>query len=354
MIDCNKKEIGDNFKSKFPDITNSNKKLYLFTETPTINNWKDIVLKNSSIFREYDKIIIDSRPEAPHFNVIKNMLDLFEENLVTDILILNSGLDDTFQYKSIFCPAFIRYEDNEYIKITDRTKLFVSLSRLIYNKFQRIYITYELYKNDLFKDGIVTCGCNEDDKDVSNENLGLNLFPLDFQNIIPLCFDGKINREDGSVFNMSIGKECLINLIIESSFDISYSKNYPSMQFNGGLGWNRQFLTEKTSKAFNSGQIPIFLSTKGYVSTVKLMGFDIFDDIINHSYDNENDPDKRIIMIVNELLRLRDIGVENLKLIYNLNERLMYNKTHLRVLNSQMEHKYKLMINSWFFNDLNK
>ena len=35
-------------------------------------------------------------------------------------------------------------------------------------------------------------------------------------------------------------------------------------------------------------------------------GFDFFDDIVNHSYDSEMDPNKRFKMIIDEILRLNN------------------------------------------------
>jgi hypothetical protein len=48
------------------------------------------------------------------------------------------------------------------------------------------------------------------------------------------------------------------------------------------------FLTEKTFKVFAWHQLPIFVATPGHVAVVRSLGFDLFDDIIDHSYDTEN------------------------------------------------------------------
>jgi hypothetical protein len=45
------------------------------------------------------------------------------------------------------------------------------------------------------------------------------------------------------------------------------------------------FLTEKTFKAFAWHQIPIFVATSGHVQVVRELGFDMFDDILDHSYN---------------------------------------------------------------------
>lgn len=47
------------------------------------------------------------------------------------------------------------------------------------------------------------------------------------------------------------------------------------------------FLTEKTFKCFAWHQLPIFVATSGHVAKVRELGFDVFDDILDHSYDDE-------------------------------------------------------------------
>jgi hypothetical protein len=66
-------------------------------------------------------------------------------------------------------------------------------------------------------------------------------------------------------------------------------------------------ITEKSFRPFNFYNIPIFVSTKYHVKYLKEnYGFDVFDDIVDHSYDNEPDIKKRIIMVYNEIKRLND------------------------------------------------
>ena len=45
----------------------------------------------------------------------------------------------------------------------------------------------------------------------------------------------------------------------------------------------------------------------GHVEKVKeIYGYDTFDDLIDHSYDNEIDNRKRLIMIIDEIKRLNN------------------------------------------------
>lgn len=50
------------------------------------------------------------------------------------------------------------------------------------------------------------------------------------------------------------------------------------------------FLTEKYLNSVYGQNFPIFIASPGYAKYVRGLGFDIFDDIIDHSYDQINDP----------------------------------------------------------------
>ena len=351
MIEAND-HVQKNYINNFPNIYKSDKKLYVHhqgSETIGNNNWKKIFNEYIDIFKKYDKIIFDNGWEATNINIITKIINLLEENNLKDVLYVDGGLDNYFKKnKIVYAHKFIiPYNDDNYIKLKDRSILYISLARLIDTKFQRLFFTYELYKNNLLSDGIVTCGSSLEEIDRNHK--GLDLFPEDFQKLIPLCYDGVVSRRDSSVPYLQFGEECLINVVQESSFEIIRSKKYPSMYF-GDLYWSsRPFFTEKTAKAFNSGQIPLFVTVNGYVNILKIMGFDVFDDIVDHSYDTEIDTDKRILMVVDELLRLKEIGLENLKNIYGLEERFLYNRNHLGVVYTQMSIRYRQIINSWFF-----
>jgi hypothetical protein len=64
-------------------------------------------------------------------------------------------------------------------------------------------------------------------------------------------------------------------------------------------------ITEKSLLPFNFNQLPIFVASYQHVRYLKeIHGFDMFDDLIDHSYDEEPDGVLRLKMIINELKRL--------------------------------------------------
>lgn len=70
-------------------------------------------------------------------------------------------------------------------------------------------------------------------------------------------------------------------------------------------------ITEKTLVPFYFYQIPIFVATPGHVSKIReLYNLDLFDEIIDHSYDDEIDDEKRIFMILDQILKMSNFDIQ--------------------------------------------
>jgi hypothetical protein len=98
--------------------------------------------------------------------------------------------------------------------------------------------------------------------------------------------------------------DTILNLITEnltgmSNGDISNDKIYT--------------FTEKTIKPFIAKQIPIFFALPGHLNVLRNLGFDLFDDLIDNSYDTEMNHVKRLDLILNELQRLMQIDLVEFK-----------------------------------------
>jgi len=79
-------------------------------------------------------------------------------------------------------------------------------------------------------------------------------------------------------------------------------------------------ISEKSFKPFFYYQFPMILATHHHTKSLKQKyGFDFFDDVIDHSYDNELDQRKRFSLFAKELKRLHD-NKENLIEFYNKNQ----------------------------------
>ena len=101
-------------------------------------------------------------------------------------------------------------------------------------------------------------------------------------------------------------------------------------------------ITEKTFTPFNFYQIPIFVATYQHVKYLRDMyGFDMFDDLVNHSYDNEIDNGKRLFMIADEIRRLNE-NPQIVKDFYKNNEeRFIKNRNIIfEILNDKRDYNF--------------
>jgi len=97
-------------------------------------------------------------------------------------------------------------------------------------------------------------------------------------------------------------------------FDISIDT------FNEGV----PFLTEKSTKGFIWGKVPLSTGSKNLMHYLEQLGFDIFRDIINYNYDIQNDNNLRMDLFMEQVEKVVKVDIST---IHNLEQRLDYNKT---------------------------
>jgi hypothetical protein len=115
-----------------------------------------------------------------------------------------------------------------------------------------------------------------------------------------------------------------------------YSKNYENTYINiitesMFLDINNNIhISEKTFKPFYYYQIPLILSTHNHIKMVKLKyDLDFYDDLINHSYDEEPNQRKRLDMFVNEIKRLSENKKTVIDYYKNNKQRFIDNKQRI-------------------------
>lgn len=110
---------------------------------------------------------------------------------------------------------------------------------------------------------------------------------------LPILIDGDarqyVHNQASDIF-----RTCLFNVIIETSNQTDNNS------------WNSIFITEKTFKCFDLYQIPIWFAVPDTVAQIRRLGFDLFDDIIDHSYDQVNDPVHRKDLVIDQIKKLND------------------------------------------------
>jgi len=215
--------------------------------------------------------------------------------------------------------------------IEESTHAFVFLNRR--PRTLRVLSVVEMLKSDLLKHGYVSCGAYDID---TNPNWIENLVPDAFRDRFPMLLDGKIGQTDFRQYNIIDPRisSAAINVIGETSQD-------PMLELDQ-YEWIDPFLSEKTSKAFRLHQLPLWIAVQGTVAEARRLGFDVFDDVIDHSYDSEPNPHRRINMVLHQLRSFCNLGMDELnRLRRDLWPRLVVNK---RRIDEQIYHPMDTML----------
>jgi hypothetical protein len=262
-------------------------------------------------------ILIDAVHEAPtyRYNFKKN-LDLLSTKTdipIKNFLIFSAACHQYNDLKYSYTPdiAFVKKIDDSYYSNLPKYH-FVSLVRI--PREHRIISTLEILNRKLDQYGNISFDSgyyHEPNTKVSN--LFAHILPVEYKdyfcisynekykNKFPLYIDGEIIGLDPKAIN-SIDEKitgAFVNFVQETSFDRSLALNVTECNT-----WSVPLISEKSIKPFVFGQVPIFVSHYENLKYLREFGFDLFDDIIDHSYDTELDPFKRIKLCVDQLEKI--------------------------------------------------
>jgi hypothetical protein len=165
-----------------------------------------------------------------------------------------------------------RYPEIKEISINATTHHFVCLNRI--HRWQRLQLVKMLIDHDLCKFGQVSYT-----SPISNSDPYQKYFPMVVDQL-------DVSYELGHAIIPEM-TNALVNVITESCYEPYPGSNIFESHPKPGF-------TEKTYKSIMFGQLPIFVAPYYTVQSYRELGFDPFDDIIDHSYDLEIDPVKRL------------------------------------------------------------
>jgi hypothetical protein len=114
--------------------------------------------------------------------------------------------------------------------------------------------------------------------------------------------DSDIYKDIGLVNNVANFENTLRAMYTNSLVEIVSETTFDGPAFN---------LTEKTMHSFAAFNFPIILSSCGTVQFLRDLGFDMFDDIIDHSYDKIEDSALRVVSAIDfnyEILHNGDLA----------------------------------------------
>jgi hypothetical protein len=109
-----------------------------------------------------------------------------------------------------------------------------------------------------------------------------------FDRLLPTDDDYNIYQKYGQKFTDTAGN-------FENRLRNMYQNSFVEIVSETGFAAHTFFITEKTAHAFYGCNFPIILSGCGTVAHLRELGLDVFDDVVDHSYDQISNPFDRII-----------------------------------------------------------
>ena len=101
------------------------------------------------------------------------------------------------------------------------------------------------------------------------------------------------------------------------------------------------YTSEKIFRPFYSFTIPIYCGSPFLVKYLKDLGFDLFEDIVDTSYDEYTDPLERSLRIIKSISDVNNIDLESMHELYLQNKhRLLSNFNKLSELAEIQKNKF--------------
>ena len=96
----------------------------------------------------------------------------------------------------------------------------------------------------------------------------------------------------------------------ESNACPTYQKCY--IDYAPESRYNQSFISEKTWKPIFSGQFFFILGPCGIIEYLRAIGVDVFDDLIDHTYDNEPDLQNKITLALTSITKFLENDLDQL------------------------------------------
>lgn len=128
------------------------------------------------------------------------------------------------------------------------------------------------------------------------------------------------------------------NFLDLSTMHPAYSQTYINLVTETTVNIETPMLSEKTFKPIVAGQLFVLIASPGCIQFLRNVGIDTFDDLIDHSYDQELDLRTRINLAVSQVDRLVQLDLD--QLYTKIKPRLLKNSEYFR--SQQFRDQFKL------------
>ena len=319
IIVCERDSFQDNLDDMLQYAHKDTKILIdIISESGNLDNFIDIFLELTNKHKDVQfYLLVDS---------------VFDVNVGSNVKMLQS-------YKLSFLPFFENYcveqHDSQFVlndtSIYNKRDGFLSLNGSM--RTQRILLLIELIKNGYVNlDGTISNINNN----ISFLFYGNNKFDIESYNIFidNMLLNEEITNEEFVLLNsISNSLPIIVNGEMGERPDLllrEYYANILNLVTDNATGFDDSdnfkygtiTLTEKAWKPFKTHQLPLYIGLPGYVDVIRNLGFDVFDDFINHNYDKEQNHIERIKIVVEELNKLTQLDMLE---FYNKNRKRFVN-----------------------------
>jgi nucleoside-diphosphate-sugar epimerase len=279
------------------DVRNNNSKIVMICKFEGYSGSSEKSEKNE------DLEIIESW--IKNAGLPSNNVHYIHGNLLVEEVRIKKGLSFRCHPLSLF-DSWIEYSRIDNIvdfKPIDNKNLFLSYNRSPRN--HRVLIISQLLKENILNRGLVSLG-------------KFNSTPHDSLEI----------KELSEMTPIEINKPLHINWSIDIEIS-DFERTFVSLVTETLVDESVLFLSEKIWKPIMIGHPFIIFGNYKTLNHLKEQGFKTFDKWIDESYDNEKDKNKRMGLIVNEIIKLGKFNLEELSVIRNeMKEICEYNRNN--------------------------
>lgn len=243
-------------------------------------------------------VVLDSHKEGPSWRHVETTVTRMIADGVDPrcILLWTGGSHEpaspisTITTMDAFC--LLSPPPHEFRPMGSPTHHFVMLARV--PRLHRILAAVGILRRGLDRFGTITCGSG--DYGPAKTWLMDMHVPQDLRHRFPIMLPG--STQVSTYFSEEENLESVRNPMVTGAFASVVPES--SHDLMAPLPCTA-FMTEKSEKAFMLGQVPLWIGATGSAAHARSWGFDLFDDIVDHSYDDEPDPHLRIGMVLDQL-----------------------------------------------------
>lgn len=203
----------------------------------------------------------------------------------------------------------------------------------------RILMYHLLKKEDILKNTLYSNLFYTNDSNLSYDKMMISYFGDDVKNIITKAEYDDCLKDFPIILDTIWGKTepfselPPLHLSTNAYFEIVNATHF---EYNSEL-----YTSEKIFRPFYSFTIPIYCGSPFLVKYLKDLGFDLFEDIVDTSYDEYTDPLERSLRIIKSISDVNNIDLESMHEFYLQNKhRLLSNFNKLSELAEIQKNKF--------------